>query len=146
MNQINENDDYIEDDEYEPIGYDPEEFVNSMVQEFKATDTMKKELIRSADDRVRETKWALQRAGLPTDALQSVSQEIRFQADKLGINLPAYTDLILKMVVDNTLQRELRRPRKERVYTISSINQILQELDIKESCWESYYNVAGIAV
>ena len=146
MIQTGGNDDYMEDNEYEPIGYDPDEYMNSMVQEFKATDSMKKELLRSADERVKETKWALQRAGLPTDALQSVPQEIRFQADKLGINLPAYTDLMLKMVVDNTLQRELRHPRKGKVYTISSLNQILQELGIKESCWEIYYNLAGIAV
>jgi hypothetical protein len=52
---------------------------------------------------------------------------------------------MLKMVVDNTLQHELRHPRKGKVYNISSINALLEDLEIKETYWDSYYSVGGIA-
>lgn len=132
--------------EYEPIGYDPEEFANSMIENCKVTNFVKRELLSKAESRVKETKWVLQRAGLPTDGLQGVMQDIKSRADKLGKNIPGYTDLRLKMIVDTTLQKELAFPRKGRRYTLSDVDEILRELDIREDYWESYYNIAGIRV
>ena len=136
---------YSEGDTYEPIGYDPDEFMNNMLANAKAKKEELRAMLQDAEQCVKETKWALQRAGLPTDAMQSVLQDIRSQSNKLGKNLPGYTDLMLKMVVDNTLQHELRHPRKGKTYTISSVNALLEELEIKETYWDSYYSVAGIA-
>lgn len=138
-------DDYEETDTYEPIGYDPDDFANNMIQNAKVSNLVKKELIAGAEQKVRETKWALQRCGLPTDALQSVTQDVKQQADKLGKNIPGYVDLMLKMVVDNTIQRELRHPRKNRSYSVHDVAEMLSELEIRESCWDSYYAVAGLA-
>ena len=136
--------DYTEET-YEPIGYDPDEFANNMTKSPKLKKEDKLKYISDAEIRIRETKWALQRCGLPTDALQSVTQDVKQQADKLGTNIPGYVDLMLKMVVDSTVQRELRHPRKNRSYSLPDVRDMLRELEIRESCWDSYYNVAGLA-
>ena len=34
---------------------------------------------------------------------------------------------------------------KGKTYTISSLNALLEELEIKETYWDSYYSVAGVA-
>ena len=93
---------------------------------------------------VREKKWAMQRAGLKTDDLYSVLQDIRQNAGKLGRNIPRYTNLMLMMYVDHSLQAELRHPRNNRTYTKPDITHMLQELGIRPVCWDSYYETAGI--
>ena len=133
-----------EEEIYEPIGYNPDDFLDNMSEKKKISGFEKKMLLEIAEQSVREKKWALQRVGLPTDGLQNVLQDIRQSADKLGKNIPGYTDLMLKMYVDQTLQHELRHPRKGRQYSISDINHMLQELNIRQACWESYYNIAGL--
>lgn len=133
-------------DTYEPIGYDPDEFMNSMIQNCKIGVIERKSLLASAESRIKEIKWALQRAGLPTDSIHPVMQDIKSRADKLGKNLPGYTDLMLKMAVDNTLQQELRHPGKGIRYDRRDVNTMLRELEINEDYWESYYDVAGLAV
>ena len=75
-----------------------------------------------------------------------MTQDIKSRADKLGKNIPGYTDLILKMTVDNSLQRELKHPKKGRRYDRHAVNAMLRDLEIKEDYWESYYDVAGLAV
>ena len=136
---------YGDADTYEPIGYDPDEFANNMVQSQKIKKEDKLKYLSDVEARIRETKWALQRCGLPTDALQTITQDVKNQADKLGDNIPGYVDLMLKMVVDNTVPRELRHPRKNRTYSYRDIDAILSELGVRENYWESYYNVAGLA-
>lgn len=145
-NQTTPSDTSYESFEYEPIGYDPDEFVNSMIENYRVTAYVKKELLSNAEARVRDTKSMLRRAGLPTDSIQNVMQDIRSRADKLGKNIPGYTDLMLKMVVDSTLQRELAFPKKGRTYSMSDVNSMLLELGIREDYRESYYNIAGIRV
>lgn len=130
--------------DYSPIGYDPDELANSMNGKKKIGKQIQKQMISDAEKEIKETKWAVQRAGLPTDAFQNVLPDVKSKADSLGGYIPMYVSLLLKMTVDNTIQRELRHPRKGRVYTVSDIDDMLEELDINENYWESYYAVAGL--
>lgn len=134
--------DYYE--EYEPIGYDPDEFMNNMIERSKITNLAKREMFLSAESRVKETKQLMRSAGLPTDNLQTVMQTVKSQADKLGKNIPGYVNLLLKAIVDNTLQQELRHPKKGWKYNLTDVKEILQTLGIKEDYWSSYYRIAGI--
>lgn len=135
----------MDTDVYEPIGYDPDEMANSMNGEKKIGKMVQKQLIADAERSIKEAKWAVQRAGLPTDGFQVILPDVKNKADSLGGYIPLYTSFLLKMTVDNTIQRELRHPRKGKVYTVDSVNDMLEELDINENYWESYYAVAGLS-
>jgi len=135
-------DDYFE--EYEPIGYDPDDFMNNMIERSKISNLEKREMLLSAQSRVMETKQIMRSAGLPTDSLQAVMQNVKSQANKLGKNIPGYIDLLLKVIVDTTLQQELKHPRSGWKYSLTDVKEILQTLGIKEDYWSSYYRIAGI--
>lgn len=135
----------MDTESYEPIGYDPDELANSMNGKKKIGKMAQKQLISDAEKKIKEAKWAVQRAGLPTDGFQIILPDVKNKADSLGGYIPLYTSFLLKMTVDNTLQRELRHPRKGRRYDISDVNEMLEELDINENYWESYYSVAGLS-
>ena len=134
----------MDNDIYEPIGYDPDELASSMNGKKKIGKMVQKQLIADAEKSIKETKWAVQRAGLPTDGFQSLLPDIRNRAESLGGYIPLYTSFLLKMTVDNTVQRELRHPRRGNRYDIADVNDLLGELDIDENYWESYYSVAGL--
>lgn len=134
----------FEEDPYDPIGYDPDEFLNNMAPKRKISKLEKSTLLSAADTCIREKKWVLQRLGLPTAGLQAIVQDIRQNAESLGINIPGYTDMALKTYVDHTLQQELRHPQKGRAYSYASLSEVLQELDISESYWNSYFAIAGL--
>ena len=130
--------------EYEPIGYSPDSYADEMVESANLSADELKTLLAEANQTIRDTKWALNRAGLPSDHLQSIKQDIASQGKSLGVNIPLYTELMMKMAVDTVLQEELRRPRKGRVYDTDDIDRMLSELDISEDYYESYYAVAGL--
>ena len=134
----------MDTDTYEPIGYDPDELANSMNGKKKIGKMVQKQLIADAEKSIKEAKWAVQRAGLPTDGFQSLLPDIRNRAESLGGYIPLYTSFLLKMTVDNTVQWELRHPRGGKRYDIADVNEMLGELDIDENYWESYYSVAGL--
>lgn len=134
----------LQEDVYEPIGYNPDDYLDSMLPKKKISTLERKALLETAEQAVREKKWLLQRVGLPTDGLQTVLQDIRQNADNLGKNIPGYTDLMLKMYVDRALQTQLRTPRRKRSYDFNEVTDMLQELGIKNSCWDSYYTIAGL--
>ena len=130
--------------EYEPIGYNPDSYAEEMVISEKISADDLKTLLAEANQTIRDTKWALNRAGLPSDHLQSIKQDIASQGKSLGVNIPLYTELMMKMAVDTVLQQELRHPRKGRFYDTGDIDRMLSELDISEIYYESYYAVAGL--
>lgn len=134
------------EDAFEPIGYDPDELANAMADNppKKPGRLVVRDLVSTADRMIKERKWAMQRAGLPTASLQFILPDVKNQAEKLGKYVPEYTELMLKMSVDNVLQQELRHPRKGRTYAIRDVNEMLEELEISEDYWESYYAVAGL--
>ena len=134
-----------ETDDYEPIGYDPDEFLNNQRQKVNLAKFRQQELLAEADMMIQEKKWAMQRVGLPTDSLQMIKQDIRSQIGELSVNVPLYTSIMLKMVVDNTLQHELRHPRKHKAYNRDAVTDMLLDLGIDGMYWESYYEVAGVA-
>lgn len=134
-----------DDDIYEPIGYDPDELANNMTGKKRVSRIVLKQMISDAERQVKEAKWAAQRAGLPTTAFQNIMPDVKNQSGKLEGYTPDYARLMIQCVVDNTIQQELRHPRKGRAYTVSDINDLLKEMDIDESYWESYYSVAGVS-
>ena len=130
--------------EYEPIGFNPDSYAEEMVKSKKLSASEIKALFSQADQTIKETKWALRRAGLPTDHLQSIKQDIASRGGSLGVNIPVYTEMMMKVAVDTVLQQELRHPRKGRVYNTGDVDRMLSELDINEDFYESYYEVAGL--
>ena len=130
--------------EYEPIGYNPDSYAEEMVESKNLSAADLKSLLSKANQTIRDTKWALNRAGLPSDHLQAIKQDIASQGKSLDVNIPLYTEMMMKMAVDTVLQEELRRPRKGRVYDTDDIDRMLSELDISEDYYESYYAVAGL--